>query len=110
MSHEIGLASFDIQSNKALISQFVDSQTFVRLLHLIHILDPIQIIMPPTKHSRLEAAIADAFDIPISIINRSYFNDVNGLNCINSYSVNDLSVPELEKKFYGLSSLGALFK
>ena len=45
---QIGMASLDLKSPELVLSQFPDTQTYARLLTKLHILQPLEIVLPAT--------------------------------------------------------------
>ena len=45
---QIGMASLDLKSPELVLSQFPDTQTYARLLTKLHILQPVEIVLPAT--------------------------------------------------------------
>ena len=112
---EVGMAAIDLRTSSCLISQFADSQSYSSVLHRLHILDPIQILMPKTcvdPQSKLCKIITDHFEATIVPVDRKLFSDVAGLHAINTFGIQNCIqlTPGLPTKYFCLAATGALIK
>ncbi|TPX49095.1 hypothetical protein SeLEV6574_g01688 [Synchytrium endobioticum] len=118
VASEVGMASMDIKTSECILHQFGDTPSYVKLLHKLHLYNPIEILMSttmlePTK-SKLCKAIEDEFpDLTVTPVDRKYFRDTSGLNYIKEYGLeSDISSLTLgiQKKYFTLSALASLLK
>ncbi|XP_039992286.1 mutS protein homolog 4 isoform X3 [Xiphias gladius] len=85
---EIGLASLNLKSPELVLSQFADTGTYAKVITKIHILVPLEILMPDTasekgKGTKLFNLITDNFPgVAFTAIQRKYFNERKGLEYI----------------------------
>ncbi|XP_013777928.1 mutS protein homolog 4-like, partial [Limulus polyphemus] len=115
---EVGMASLDLRNPELLLSQFSDSQAYVKVLTKLRILEPIEIIVPNTAWenvtgSRIVQQITDQYpDTTIATVQRKYFNEAKGLQYINHLCVPEYSSVEMEvaTKYYCLAAGAALLK
>uniref|UniRef100_A0A8D9F295 MutS protein homolog 4 n=1 Tax=Cacopsylla melanoneura TaxID=428564 RepID=A0A8D9F295_9HEMI len=115
---EVGIAAIDTKHPNLILCQISDSPTYIHTLTKIHVLNPVQIIMPNTitenvEYNKLFNLIKDKFThIELTSVLRRYFSDSQGLDfirktCLPEYSNVILLVIH---KFYALSSCCALVK
>ncbi|XP_046376598.2 mutS protein homolog 4-like isoform X1 [Haliotis rufescens] len=115
---EIGMTSLDLKSPVLNLSQFSDTQTYVKTMTKLEILQPIEIIMPNTacetgNMTKLYTLINDHFqNSTVSTVQRKYFNETKGLQQIRYLVVPDLKTVEIEvaSKYYCLATTAALLK
>ncbi|KAI8513853.1 MutS protein msh4 [Branchiostoma belcheri] len=115
---EIGMATIDLKRPELVISQFSDSQTYVKTMTKINILQPIEIIMPNTacengNMTKLFKLISDNFNnTNISTVQRKYFNETKGLQYVRQLCVPEFNSIEMEvaSKYYSLACTAALLK
>ncbi|RKO87882.1 hypothetical protein BDK51DRAFT_27277 [Blyttiomyces helicus] len=99
VASEIGLAAINCGTAQCQLYQFADSQTYVKTLHKISLLDPVEILMPitavePTR-SKLCHIIEEAFpDTDLVPAQRKYFNDEAGLTFIANYCLEEGMFPK----------------
>ncbi|PRP75733.1 mutS protein [Planoprotostelium fungivorum] len=76
-SREIGLATIDLKSPNVIISQFVDTHTFIHTLSKLYIYQPVEIIVSETATaSDLSVLIQNRFpDANFTSVQRKYFNE-----------------------------------
>ncbi|KAJ3377261.1 MutS protein msh4 [Lobulomyces angularis] len=87
---EVGFAAMDIRTSECILCQFADSQSYVKTLHKLYLLNPVEIIFPNTtiehNNSKLVKLIEENFpEIDIIPFNRKHFNEtqVESLNFSN---------------------------
>ncbi|KAJ8047643.1 MutS protein-like 4 [Holothuria leucospilota] len=115
---EIGLACIDLRQPILTLSQFSDSQTYVKVTTKIQIYQPLEIIMPHTacdggNMTKLYKVISDNFEsTPISTVQRKYFNETKGIQYVKQLCASDFSAVEMElsSKYYCLAAGAALLK
>ncbi|XP_070563567.1 mutS protein homolog 4-like [Ptychodera flava] len=115
---EIGMASIDLKKPELIVSQFSDTQTYVRVMTKLQILQPLEIIMPSTvcdsgNMTKLFKLISDQFQgTNISTVQRKYFNESKGLQYIKHLCVAEYKTVEMEvnAKYYCLATTAALLK
>ncbi|XP_028395701.1 mutS protein homolog 4-like [Dendronephthya gigantea] len=115
---EIGMASLDLKRPELLLSQFSDSQTYVKVLTKLQVLQPLEVIIPNTaceagKMTKLCEIITDQFsNVSLSTVQRKYFNESQGLQYIKQLCVPEFNAVEMEvsSKYYCLATASALLK
>ncbi|XP_014681092.1 PREDICTED: mutS protein homolog 4-like [Priapulus caudatus] len=115
---EIGMASLDLKTPMLVLSQFSDSQTYVKVSTRLNILQPLEVIMPTNScengnATKLFKLISDSFsDRVISTVQRKYFNESKGLQYIRHLCLPEHSSVQLEvsQKYYCLAAAAALLK
>ncbi|XP_041374859.1 mutS protein homolog 4-like isoform X2 [Gigantopelta aegis] len=115
---EIGMASLNLKSPVLVLSQFSDSQTYVKTVTKLQILQPLEIIMPNTacesgNMSKLFKLITDHFQYTsVSTVQRKYFNETKGLQYIRQLCLSECQAIEMEvsAKYYCLAATAALLK
>ncbi|GAB1599457.1 mutS protein homolog 4 [Argonauta hians] len=115
---EIGMTSIDLKCPVLTLSQFSDSQTYVKVMTKLQILQPIEIVIPSTacengNMTKLFQVISNHFsNCCISNIQRKYFNESKGIQLIKQLCLPDYSSVEMEvaSKYYCLATASALLK
>ncbi|XP_076454636.1 mutS protein homolog 4-like [Babylonia areolata] len=115
---EIGMASIDLKCPVLTMSQFSDTQRYVKTLTKLQILKPLEIILPSTacengNATKLFQMVSDEFQhTTISTVQRRYFNETKGLQYINQLCLPDYRTVEMEvsAKYYCLATAAALLK
>lgn len=115
---EIGLASLDLKCPFLILSQFSDTQTYVKTITKLQILQPIEIIVPNTAcengtMTKLLKLINDQFqNTSISTVQRKYFNETRGLQYVKQLCVPEFNTVEMEVrvKYYALAAAASLMK
>ncbi|XP_022081598.1 mutS protein homolog 4-like isoform X1 [Acanthaster planci] len=114
---EIGMASIDLKQPELVLSQFSDSQSYVKITTKLQICQPVEIVMPVTacegSMTKLFKLITDNFpNTSIATVQRKYFNETKGLQYIKHLCVSDFSAVEMEitSKYYCLAAAAALLK
>ncbi|XP_014474027.1 PREDICTED: mutS protein homolog 4-like [Dinoponera quadriceps] len=117
--NEVGLAAIDLQYPYLILCQISDCQIYVNTLTKIHILDPIEILMPETMCQRrgclnkLYKLIKEKFNaLKITPILRMHFNESNGMERVRTLCAKEYSSVELivKQKYYALAAAAALLK
>ncbi|XP_063355901.1 mutS protein homolog 4 isoform X3 [Pelmatolapia mariae] len=115
---EIGMASLDLKCPELVLSQFADTGTYAKVITKIHILVPVEILMPDTasekgKGTKLFNLITENFPgVPFTPVQRKYFNEKKGLEYIQQLCAPEFStvVMEVQAKYYCLAAAAALLK
>ncbi|KAL8565438.1 hypothetical protein ACOMHN_049415 [Nucella lapillus] len=99
---EIGMASIDLKCPVLTMSQFSDTQRYVKTLTKLQILKPLEILLPNTacengNATKLFQIISDEFQhTTLSTVQRRYFNETKGLQYINQLCLHDYRTVEME--------------
>ncbi|KAJ8390878.1 hypothetical protein AAFF_G00100100 [Aldrovandia affinis] len=115
---EIGMASIDLKFPELVLSQFADTGTYAKVITKLHILAPLEILMPDTasekgKGTKLFSLITDNFQsVAFTAIQRKYFNERKGLEYIQQLCAPEFStvIMEVQAKYYCLATAAALLK
>nr|XP_026693129.1 mutS protein homolog 4-like [Ciona intestinalis] len=115
---EIGMASIDLKNPILTLSQFSDSQTYVKTLTKLQILSPIEIVFPSTmcdngSMTQVFKFVNENFQSSnITTVQRHYFNETNGLDMIKRLVMRENSsvVMDVTAKYYCLAASAALIK
>uniref|UniRef100_A0A3Q2ZQF4 DNA mismatch repair protein n=1 Tax=Kryptolebias marmoratus TaxID=37003 RepID=A0A3Q2ZQF4_KRYMA len=115
---EIGMASFNLKCPELVLSQFADAGTYAKVITKIHILMPVEILMPDTasekgKGTKLYKLITENFPgVTFTAIQRKYFNERKGLEYIQQLCAPEFNtvLMEVQAKYYCLASAAALLK
>ncbi|KAI7863458.1 muts domain V-domain-containing protein [Spinellus fusiger] len=116
---EVGLCMLHFRSNECTLSQFADSQTYVKSLYHIHLNDPQKILMMSASNnvigdSKLHQLIEQYFpNITIVTLPRKYFSDETGMTFLKDYGIQeDISslILGLSTKYYCLAATSAVFR
>ncbi|PIK47411.1 putative mutS protein-like 4 [Apostichopus japonicus] len=114
---EIGMACIDLKQPVVTLSQFSDSQTYVKVTTKIQIYQPLEIIMPHTAceggtMTKLYKLISDNFQATtISTVQRKYFNETKGKSSEKRSSFGIIIMNELIFcRYYCLAAAAALLK
>uniref|UniRef100_A0A7M6DQK7 DNA mismatch repair proteins mutS family domain-containing protein n=2 Tax=Clytia hemisphaerica TaxID=252671 RepID=A0A7M6DQK7_9CNID len=100
------------------LSQFSDNATYVKVLTKIQVLQPNEIIMPTTACENgnmsplFEAISQQNPHINLTTVQRKYFNETKGLECIKDVCVPEFQTVEMDvqNKYYCLATTAALVK
>eukprot|EP01147_Barroeca_monosierra_P002107 gene2107-5154_t len=114
---EIGLASIDLSTAQAELSQFSDCSTYIKAFTKLHYFNPVEVIMPSTMYtdraSKLFAALREHYsDLDIVNIPRKFFSEEQGLSYLIKLVQKDFGSVrfEVQDKYYALAAFGALMK
>ncbi|KAL4613129.1 hypothetical protein GN956_G23384 [Arapaima gigas] len=115
---EIGMASINLKCPELLLSQFADTGTYAKIITRLHILSPLEILMPDTarekgKGTKLFTLITENFQgAALTTIQRKYFNEKKGLEYIQHLCAPEFSTVliEVQAKYYCLAAASALLK
>ncbi|KAK5614459.1 MutS protein msh4 [Crenichthys baileyi] len=115
---EIGMASVDLKCPELVLSQFADTGTYAKVITRIHILMPVEILMPDTssekgKGTKLFKLITENFPgVTLTAIQRKYYNEKKGLEYIQQLCAPEFNtvLMEVQAKYYCLASNAALLK
>uniref|UniRef100_A0A158R415 DNA_MISMATCH_REPAIR_2 domain-containing protein n=1 Tax=Syphacia muris TaxID=451379 RepID=A0A158R415_9BILA len=116
---EIGFASMDALTSHITICQFLDSASYARLRITLHVLDPVEVIVPDTafdnvgsKNAIVELLQNSFPDVEITAVSRRFFSDLRGAELVQQLGSAESSnlTAEVLKKYYCMSAVGALIK
>uniref|UniRef100_A0A3P8U5S2 MutS homolog 4 n=1 Tax=Amphiprion percula TaxID=161767 RepID=A0A3P8U5S2_AMPPE len=115
---EIGMASVNLKCPELVLSQFADTGTYAKVITKIHILVPVEILMPDTasekgKGTKLFKLISENFPcVAFTAIQRKYFNERKGLEYIQQLCAPEFGtvLMEVQAKYYCLAAAAALLK
>uniref|UniRef100_A0A6Q2ZI71 DNA mismatch repair proteins mutS family domain-containing protein n=1 Tax=Esox lucius TaxID=8010 RepID=A0A6Q2ZI71_ESOLU len=115
---EIGMASINLKCPEMVLSQFADTGTYAKVITKLHILVPLEILMPDTasekgKGTKLYSLITENFQsVGFTAIQRKYFNERKGLEYIQQLCAPEYStvIMEVQVKYYCLAAAAALLK
>ncbi|XP_032356934.1 mutS protein homolog 4 [Etheostoma spectabile] len=115
---EIGMASLNLKYPELILSQFADTGTYAKVITKIHILVPLEILMPDTasekgKGTKLFNLITENFPgVAFTAIQRKYFNERKGLEYIQQLCAPEFAtvLMEVQAKYYCLAAAAALLK
>ncbi|XP_017567259.1 mutS protein homolog 4 isoform X3 [Pygocentrus nattereri] len=115
---EIGLSSINLKSPELVLSQFADTGTYAKVITKLHILMPLDILMPDTasekgRGTKLYNLIMENFpSVGFTALQRKYFNEKKGLEYIQQLCAPEFStvLMEVQTKYYCLASAAALLK
>ncbi|VDD91998.1 unnamed protein product [Enterobius vermicularis] len=116
---EVGFASMDALGSELSICQFLDSLSYARLRVMLHVLDPVEVIVPESvadngsfKNPIVEMLQNSFPDIEVTKISRRFFNDLRGAELIQQLGSSELShlTRDMFKKYYCMSAVSALIK
>uniref|UniRef100_A0A3B3WMF1 DNA mismatch repair proteins mutS family domain-containing protein n=1 Tax=Poecilia mexicana TaxID=48701 RepID=A0A3B3WMF1_9TELE len=115
---EIGMASIDLKCPELILSQFADTGTYAKVITRLHILMPMEILMPDTasekgKWTKLFKLITENFPgVNLTAIQRKYYNEKKGLEYIQQLCAPEFAtvLMEVQTKYYCLATAAALLK
>ncbi|XP_029688479.1 mutS protein homolog 4 isoform X1 [Takifugu rubripes] len=115
---EIGMASLNLRCPELVLSQFADTGTYAKVITKIHILVPLEILMPDTasekgKGTKLFNLVTENFPgVTFTAVQRKYFNERKGLEYIQQLCAPEFStvLMEVQAKYYCLAAAAALLK
>ncbi|CAL8286658.1 unnamed protein product [Lota lota] len=115
---EIGMASLNLKCPELVLSQFADTGTYAKVITKLHILVPLEILMPDTasekgKGTKLFSLITENFQgVAFTAIQRKYFNERKGLEYIQQLCAPEFRtvVMEVQAKYYCLAAAASLLK
>ncbi|CAL1285489.1 unnamed protein product [Larinioides sclopetarius] len=115
---EIGMACIDIKNPVLLLSQFADTQAYLRLAIQLNVLKPLEVVMPNTSleygsKTKLICRIKELFpEMTTVTVQRKYFNETKGLQYIQELCASEYKTVEIEvsPKYYCLAACAALLK
>ncbi|XP_034433272.1 mutS protein homolog 4 isoform X3 [Hippoglossus hippoglossus] len=115
---EIGMASLNLKCPELVLCQFADTGTYAKVITKIHILVPLEILMPDTasekgKGTKLFKLITENFPcVAFTAIQRKYFNERKGLEYIQQLCAPEFGtvLMEVQAKYYCLAAAAALLK
>ncbi|CCK71151.1 MutS family protein MSH4 KNAG_0G00950 [Huiozyma naganishii CBS 8797] len=91
----IGLCILNFSTGELILSEFIDSQIFIRTVHKIQIYEPTEILLPNTSFSPTYSKLATILklntpdSVKISEVTSKYFNKQNGQDAISKYSIDE---------------------
>ncbi|KAM6960506.1 mutS protein homolog 4 [Aplochiton taeniatus] len=112
------MASINLKCPELILSQFADTGTYAKVITKLHILVPLEILMPDTasekgKGTKLFSLITDNFQgVSFTAIQRKYFNERKGLEYIQQLCAPEFNtvLMEVQNKYYCLAAAAALLK
>ncbi|XP_027857440.1 mutS protein homolog 4 [Xiphophorus couchianus] len=115
---EIGMASIDLKCPELVLSQFADTGTYAKVITRLHILMPMEILMPDTasekgKWTKLFKLITENFPgVNLTAIQRKYYNEKKGMEYIQQLCAPEFGtvLMEVQAKYYCLATAAALLK
>ncbi|XP_063040064.1 mutS protein homolog 4 [Engraulis encrasicolus] len=115
---EIGMASINLKCPELVLSQFADTGTYAKVITKLHVLAPLEILMPDTacdkgKSTKLYNLISENFqNVTLTTVQRKYFNERKGFEYIQQLSAPEISsvLMEVQNKYYCLAASAALLK
>ncbi|XP_022528593.2 mutS protein homolog 4 isoform X4 [Astyanax mexicanus] len=115
---EIGLSSINMKSPELVLSQFADTGTYAKVITKLHILMPLEILMPDTASEKGQGTklfnliTENVPSVSFTAIQRKYFNERKGLEYIQQLCAPEFStvLMEVQTKYYCLASAAALLK
>uniref|UniRef100_A0A8C4ZM56 MutS homolog 4 n=1 Tax=Gadus morhua TaxID=8049 RepID=A0A8C4ZM56_GADMO len=115
---EIGMASLNLKCPELVLSQFADTGTYAKVITKLHILVPLEILMPDTasekgKGTKLFSLITENFQtVAFTAIQRKYFNERKGLEYLQQLCAPEFGtvVMEVQAKYYCLAAAASLLK
>nr|XP_040055241.1 mutS protein homolog 4 isoform X1 [Gasterosteus aculeatus aculeatus] len=115
---EIGMASLNLKCPELVLSQFSDTGAYAKVITKIHIMVPLEILMPDTasekgKGTKLFSLITENFPgVAFTAIQRKYFNERKGLEYIQQLCAPEYGtvLMEVQAKYYCLAAAAALLK
>ncbi|KAM7403012.1 hypothetical protein PAMA_003775 [Pampus argenteus] len=119
---EIGMASLNLRYPELVLSQFSDTGTYAKVITKVHILVPMEILMPDTasekgKGTKLFNLITENFPgVAFTAIQRRYFNERKGLEYIQQLCAPEFGTVLMEVQakyasgYYCLAAAAALLK
>ncbi|XP_042562863.1 mutS protein homolog 4-like, partial [Clupea harengus] len=115
---EIGMASINLKCPELVLSQFADTGTYAKVISKLHVLMPLEILMPDTvsekgKGTKLYNLITENFQsVTLTTVQRKYFNERKGFEYIQQLSAPEISTVfmEVQTKYYCLAASAALLK
>uniref|UniRef100_A0A3Q2DG95 MutS homolog 4 n=1 Tax=Cyprinodon variegatus TaxID=28743 RepID=A0A3Q2DG95_CYPVA len=113
-----GMACIDLKCPELVLSQFADTGTYAKVITRIHILMPVEILMPDTasekgKGTKLFKLITENYPgVAITAIQRKYYNEKKGLEYIQQLCAPEFAtvLMEVQAKYYCLATAAALLK
>ncbi|SMR57480.1 unnamed protein product [Zymoseptoria tritici ST99CH_3D1] len=120
VSPSVGLAFLNLDTGEAVLSQFSDSQTYVRTIHKLAVFNPTTILavsssaQPKSKlFSIIEDGIQQDLDSNVTLLDRRYWSETAGLDYIHH-----LAFPEdvenlktvLNGNYFAVCSFAAVLK
>ncbi|KAJ3055925.1 MutS protein msh4 [Rhizophlyctis rosea] len=109
---EVGIAAIDLRTSECILSQ-----TYVKTLHKLNLLEPVQIVTSITTvepKSKLISIIEDALpDVEVTALMRKYFNDNAGVQYIKQYGLAEeygSLMLGISAKYFCLAATAALLK
>lgn len=113
-SGEVGIVALSCALPECIIIELSDTPRFTRTLRFLSIHTPALLITCDTSNSRLGQSISEAIPgVPIQKYPRSWFNERAGRQAIDRFALKEIHeslVITLEKRYYALSSFGALIQ
>lgn len=114
---KVGVCILNYNTGEMILSEFMDSQIYIRTIHKLQIHQPTEILLP---HASLNAGVSKLASIikfntsesvKISETSNRFFNSQDGLNLISNYMVNEdhknLKLEELTDKPFALKATAA---
>lgn len=127
-AREMGIAAMNLKSTELFLTQFTEnSSSYNNLCNMIHIYEPIEIILPNTlAESKISTIILQAFqNSKVTHVARKFFNETKGKWCVfktfliatGCVLIKELMLPsytaveaELSSKYLCVSSASALLQ
>lgn len=116
---KVGLCFFNIATGEITLSTILDSQTYVRTIHKLHVFEPLEILVPnqylnpnPNKLSVILKSNVSS-EIKFIGVDKKHFNQVYGMESIEQLAFErDVTYlkEELRDKYHALCALAAGIK
>ncbi|RPA76245.1 hypothetical protein BJ508DRAFT_370727 [Ascobolus immersus RN42] len=118
VSATVGLCFVNLSTGECVLSEICDSQTYVRTIHKIAVLDPSEIIVPMTAVAPQKSKLCCILEenIPgarMTAVSRKFFSEHLGHEYINMFALlEDAEAIKvaISTKYYAMSAAGAALK
>ncbi|PWN51862.1 hypothetical protein IE53DRAFT_327721 [Violaceomyces palustris] len=125
LGREVGVVGIDKETGDCVVSQFPDTQTYVKTIHHLTVHPPSAILMvsrrslhhstsaahPETDaNSILAKCLEEVFEVPITMLERRYWNHEEGARYLDKLLTRTAVMVSVSTKYYALSACCALFK
>lgn len=97
LSTKVGMCTINYNTGELILSEFIDSQIFIRTIHKLQIYDPTDIVLPSTSLQSIRSKLTTILkfntkdSVKLNEVNFKNFNAEKGLEAIEKYSLVSLN-------------------
>ena len=116
----IGISFFNLSTGEMSVSEYIDSQIFIRTLHNLQIYEPVEIILPSTSFSPTISKLCSVIKyhiqetVKVTETKLKFFDyktalEIIAKHCVLNKEKEQIKVQEFYDKEYGLASMASCY-